>query len=379
MQRFSNFLIEDINKHTRVQWTNSVFALAMGISDAMVALPVSTNTIRMLNKHLLYKRFALHVTNEEGYRALLGIQKTKKALSVSTEFTSSFVDGGVWRSGVDCLLYGQILVEADSDIMSVPDIGGRRWVPVGYLGDENDSYSLQFRRELRNKIDSWRNRTIVPRMHKVYAKYVNVDEILKDVQADELSMFRLIADPTQSNRNFSWSDKETRLAKVISAVKHTYMAKSRLEAARTEKTEGMMPEFEKEAKVFRAWAIKEYFAFVDKLIEQHKDELAKLFFTTPRDKSQLSWGYAESVMNDFEVKEVWFTNQQSLRWFVHDLRQKPAQLDLVKKYKKIQYYITRAEYDRSDVMDFEVLTGLVMTVMDDKWVDRAIRKIKSTP
>ena len=75
-----------------------------------------------------------HVTDIKGADSLIKLQKKKKTVSSFFYMNTSYLSMGIHADGgVVAELDGNIVVSAESDIMSMPDKQGRRWIELSHL------------------------------------------------------------------------------------------------------------------------------------------------------------------------------------------------------------------------------------------------------
>jgi hypothetical protein len=83
---------------------------------------------------------AYHVTTKDSIPDILRLQGKRKTISTFTSMHQSYLDNGVASGGgVVFMLAGDALVRGKSDIESLPDRGGRRWLNLDAIKQMDDS------------------------------------------------------------------------------------------------------------------------------------------------------------------------------------------------------------------------------------------------
>jgi hypothetical protein len=88
-----------------------------------------------------------HMNEFNGIRQLINIQGSKKAVSISTKFSTNNRLCGPVRCGAAAYIEGTLLFNAWKDMASVPDEAGRRWIDIGKL-------DIYFQKKYNNYINS---------------------------------------------------------------------------------------------------------------------------------------------------------------------------------------------------------------------------------
>ena len=128
MKSFGTYIKEDIDKN--VMWRADELHIALGGNMMIGDVPIPLSSA-MINKIFGKEKlgYYLHVTDAEGLVGVYKNQNRRNALSVASFFDD--LTHGVHRNGVVILLKGKVLISKKTDIMSIPDKGGRRWVAAG--------------------------------------------------------------------------------------------------------------------------------------------------------------------------------------------------------------------------------------------------------
>ena len=139
MQSFSEYIQEGksinakIGNYYVVQWLDSAWKHIIGTGIGKRSIPLTSKLFKKIWATPI-RVTAFHITDEDGAMHVLRNQNKKGvALSVmprAPELTSELLTQGIWKSGVILKMSANILMAGTSDIMSVPDKSGRRWVGI---------------------------------------------------------------------------------------------------------------------------------------------------------------------------------------------------------------------------------------------------------
>jgi hypothetical protein len=130
MKTFKGYLKEE------VAWQQSTSQMVFDFGNKFsIKIPVSSAILDKVFPDKI-KTTVFHVTNIKGGENLIKLQKKKKTISsfffMDTSYLIQGVKGG---GGVIAELDGNVVVSAKSDIMSMPDKTGRRWIELGTLAE----------------------------------------------------------------------------------------------------------------------------------------------------------------------------------------------------------------------------------------------------
>ena len=139
MQSFKEYIQEGksinakIGNYYVVQWLDSAWKHIIGTGIGKRSIPLTSKLFKKIWATPI-RVTAFHITDEDGAMHVLRNQNKKGvALSVmprAPELTSELLTQGIWKSGVILKMSANILMAGASDIMSVPDKSGRRWVGI---------------------------------------------------------------------------------------------------------------------------------------------------------------------------------------------------------------------------------------------------------
>ena len=139
MQSFKEYIQEGksinakIGNYYVVQWLDSAWKHIIGTGIGKRSIPLTSKLFKKIWATPI-RVSAFHITDEDGAMHVLRNQNKKGvALSVmprAPELTSELLTQGIWKSGVILKMNANILMAGASDIMSVPDKSGRRWVGI---------------------------------------------------------------------------------------------------------------------------------------------------------------------------------------------------------------------------------------------------------
>ena len=110
-------------------------------------VPITTALYKSVVKKAIDERgesdgtwIAYHVTTKDSIPDILRLQGKRKIISTFTGMHHSYLDNGVASGGgVVFMLAGDALVRGKSDIESLPDRGGRRWLNLDAIRQMDDS------------------------------------------------------------------------------------------------------------------------------------------------------------------------------------------------------------------------------------------------
>ena len=168
MQSFKEYIEEQnqsinakIGNYYVVQWLDSAWKHIIGNGIGRRSIPLTSKLFKKIWATPI-RVTAFHITDEDGAMHVLRNQNKKGvALSVmprAPELTSELLTQGIWKSGVILKMSANILMAGASDIMSVPDKSGRRWVGI----QEVERIVIpELRREFSKLINDTQNDAIV--------------------------------------------------------------------------------------------------------------------------------------------------------------------------------------------------------------------------
>ena len=139
MQSFKEYIQEGksinakIGNYYVVQWLDSAWKHIIGTGIGKRSIPLTSKLFKKIWATPI-RVTAFHITDEDGAINVLRNQNKKGvALSVmprAPDLKSDLLAQGIWKSGVILKMSANILMAGTSDIMSVPDKSGRRWVGI---------------------------------------------------------------------------------------------------------------------------------------------------------------------------------------------------------------------------------------------------------
>ena len=94
-------------------------------------IPLTSKTMEWIFKVQLPRATVFHVTSGIGLEKLKKLQNKKKAISAFFNMDADYIDTGIkTEGGVVAELDANIIMSSKSDILSMPDKTGRRWVEL---------------------------------------------------------------------------------------------------------------------------------------------------------------------------------------------------------------------------------------------------------
>ena len=158
MKRFVNYLAEKAMPDSSygVKWLGSAWEHILGDKGTgRRSVPFTSTLISKIWKTPITAT-VFHITDVEGATHVLKNQGKKgvalSVMSLAPKLGSSLAENGIWRAGVVLKMKANILMAGMSDIMSVPDEGGRRWLGIPEVARSlPGSNSREFSKELEAK------------------------------------------------------------------------------------------------------------------------------------------------------------------------------------------------------------------------------------
>ena len=125
MKSFKGYLKEG------VAWQQSASKMIFDFDHQFsVKIPVSSVILDKVFPDKI-RTTVFHITDIKGINSLMKLQKKQKTISAFFFMDTSYLSSGIKTSGgVVAELNGNIVVSAESDIMSMPDKQGRRWIEL---------------------------------------------------------------------------------------------------------------------------------------------------------------------------------------------------------------------------------------------------------
>ena len=126
MKSFQQYLKEE------VAWLRSTSKMVFDFGEiSQMKIPLTSKTMTWIFNVQLPRVTVFHVTNGIGLGNLKKLQNKKKSISAFFNMHASFIDSGIkTEGGLVAELDASIIMSSKSDIMSMPDKTGRRWVEL---------------------------------------------------------------------------------------------------------------------------------------------------------------------------------------------------------------------------------------------------------
>jgi hypothetical protein len=143
MKSFQQHLKEE------VAWQQSTSKMIFDFGQTgNMKIPLSSKMMTWIFNVQLPRVTVFHVTNGIGLGNLKKLQNKKKSISAFFNMHASFIDSGIkTEGGLVAELDANILMSSKSDIMSMPDKTGRRWVEL-YNIDPKEKTHKEFEKML---------------------------------------------------------------------------------------------------------------------------------------------------------------------------------------------------------------------------------------
>ena len=126
MKSFQQYLKEE------VAWLRSTSKMVFDFGEiSQMKIPLTSKTMTWIFNVQLPRVTVFHVTNGIGLQNLKRLQNKKKSISAFFNMSADYIDSGIkTEGGVVAELDASILMSSKSDILSMPDKTGRRWVEL---------------------------------------------------------------------------------------------------------------------------------------------------------------------------------------------------------------------------------------------------------
>ena len=126
MKSFKGYITEE------VAWLQSTSKMVFDFGQiSSMKIPLTSKTMTWIFNVQLPRVTVFHVTNGIGLQNLKRLQNKKKSISAFFNMSADYIDSGIkTEGGVVAELDASILMSSKSDILSMPDKTGRRWVEL---------------------------------------------------------------------------------------------------------------------------------------------------------------------------------------------------------------------------------------------------------
>ena len=130
MKSFQQHLKQHLKEGVAWQQSTSKMIFDFGQISQM-KIPLTSKTMSWIFNVQLPRVTVFHVTNGVGLQNLKKLQNKKKSISAFFNMTADYIDSGIkTEGGLVAELDASILMSSKSDIMSMPDKTGRRWIEL---------------------------------------------------------------------------------------------------------------------------------------------------------------------------------------------------------------------------------------------------------
>jgi len=126
MKSFKGYITEE------VAWLQSTSKMVFDFGQiSSMKIPLTSKTMSWIFNVQLPRVTVFHVTSGIGFEKLKRLQNKKASISAFFNMTADYIDQGIkTEGGVVAELDANILMSSKSDILSMPDKTGRRWVEL---------------------------------------------------------------------------------------------------------------------------------------------------------------------------------------------------------------------------------------------------------
>jgi len=143
MKSFKGFITEE------VAWLQSTSKMIFDFDVVPnMKIPLTSKTMSWIFNVQLPRVTVFHVTSGIGFEKLKRLQNKKKAISAFFNMSADYIDSGIkTEAGVVVELDANIIMSSKSDILSMPDKTGRRWVELHNI-DPKEKMHKEFEKML---------------------------------------------------------------------------------------------------------------------------------------------------------------------------------------------------------------------------------------
>jgi hypothetical protein len=126
MKSFKGYITEE------VAWLQSTSKMVFDFGQiSSMKIPLTSKTMTWIFNVQLPRVTVFHVTGSAGFNNLKRMQNKKKSISAFFNMNADYIESGIkTEGGLVAELDASIIMSSKSDIMSMPDKTGRRWVEL---------------------------------------------------------------------------------------------------------------------------------------------------------------------------------------------------------------------------------------------------------
>ena len=143
MKTFKGYITEE------VAWLQSTSKMVFDFGQiSSMKIPLTSKTMTWIFNVQLPRVTVFHVTNGVGLQNLKRMQNKKKSISAFFNMNADYIDSGIkTEGGLVAELDASIIMSSKSDILSMPDKTGRRWVELHNI-DPKENMHKEFEKML---------------------------------------------------------------------------------------------------------------------------------------------------------------------------------------------------------------------------------------
>ena len=143
MKSFKGYITEE------VAWLQSTSKMVFDFGQiSSMKIPLTSKTMTWIFNVQLPRVTVFHVTNGVGFQNLKRMQNKKKSISAFFNMNADYIESGIkTEGGLVAELDASIIMSSKSDVMSMPDKTGRRWVEL-YNIDPKEKMHPEFEKML---------------------------------------------------------------------------------------------------------------------------------------------------------------------------------------------------------------------------------------
>ena len=137
MKSFKGYITEE------VAWLQSTSKMVFDFGQiSSMKIPLTSKTMTWIFNVQLPRVTVFHVTSGIGLKKLKRLQNKKKSISAFFNMTADYIESGIKTAGgLVAELDASILMSSKSDIMSMPDKTGRRWIELHDLDKKETTHA----------------------------------------------------------------------------------------------------------------------------------------------------------------------------------------------------------------------------------------------
>jgi hypothetical protein len=282
-----------------IAWQKSASTIIFADNIEAIKIPFSTPIYRRTFGNVPRTR-VFHIANPETFRKLIKIEGKKKSISALTYAEPFYILNGINQTGgIAVEMEADVLVAQRTDIMSIPDKTGRRWISFAdltgiILNNHDNANKYKLMKTMHKDID-----TLLGALATKYVSHPAIPE------PDRMIIKKKLAGRKYAD---AWY----------------YLNPDYLNPTN--------PAAKKKIKQLQHLVIKDYFDGMESVMKKNAKELGKAISAYLL-KRNTTDGWDELVVNKFEIKRVLLAKWSVLDYFGGEGEEYNEFIELVKNYK----------------------------------------------